>query len=1080
MLPTLRDRRSLRGSPTNSERRLSIKGFMPLPPIASSPVFTPTSAMHSGEIVPSSTPKPDGDNPHLLRVLPTWIATPPTPPGNSVRRSVTCIGHPPPSSPLSPSVSYPAEKQLRRVKHRRQRALSDSSVPRTVMPLPVVASSDGDESSLEKAKDDIRRYHALMELLATEVSYLADLRALFSASLHSCTFWSVVLTHVFQQVYLRGLPTLCRTQSSFSLSPSRTSSATHLPRTSVLSDQALHPLTAISAKPKMSGRQLFSNREIEAVARNAEQVLQLHENFVDELREALLPLGFAMEATPISVDEKAQTRNLDKAIAVVSTKFATEASRFDAYQTFCSGHPEALLLVHRVQNQFPGEWEVFEQHCALLLSLRGSESPDSSSPESSAHPRSESAERPSPTPSRKRTTSLTSIDGARKTRSRANSKDGSVDIRRRLAFLDYLIKPIQRICRYPLLLDQLRPGAKLRRLGHPSLHAHVNVVVESAAKAMRHVASAVDEARHRQNVQMQSALIISRLVLSDPSNATSHMVSATLSSPSFQILTPSFLSSLGICLLAGTLDVMHYRSSKRAGTGANVNAKYLGAFLYLGGYMILVKVSKNKVYEPRHWFPLVDFDVVEQEEEETSLPCTFSLIGKGHQFDFTAACQREKETWLSSIQESRLHPSTWINEPTPSLYVDRKGDLVGLDEPFELVDGLPTIQSLPEIQKDDALTDFGESVLSAFKDEAATAGTIKADMPNKAPRAEVVNSRRSSSASVAAKLTANSDGDTIIIRRSSPAARLLVDQGLQDVVSEPILAARSGPRDELFQAPKILRTSGSGGSFSRSNSALSLTGLTKNRLSKHESVRVPRKRAVTDDGIVIPPKKASSLRGTLRHRPRRLSIVSSIDADNIFQPPPDFTSSPYSQCSSGTSAQTSPTTLDSPFELKTHSHKPSLTSNASSAPSASSRSVSPALSQRSKRSLGDYRTMTQGIFVRLTKGSRHRRARSVLSDESDPDAPPMVPRAPSPPFPEFGPTFPSASPTTNETLVHASPTPNTLSRASRLRLLSASSPRSFRNPSADGSATNARTEPPATIGKRASIFKRLKDGLSVA
>jgi hypothetical protein len=35
---------------------------------------------------------------------------------------------------------------------------------------------------VEKAKDDVRKYHALMELLTTEVSYLADLRALFSVS----------------------------------------------------------------------------------------------------------------------------------------------------------------------------------------------------------------------------------------------------------------------------------------------------------------------------------------------------------------------------------------------------------------------------------------------------------------------------------------------------------------------------------------------------------------------------------------------------------------------------------------------------------------------------------------------------------------------------------------------------------------------------------------------------------------------------------------------------------------------------------------------------------------------------------
>ncbi|KAF7301818.1 DH domain-containing protein [Mycena indigotica] len=1036
MQPSLRNRRSLRGSP---EHRLSIKGFLPLPPIASSPICTPTSAMVAGEALPTSTPAEDV---HLLRVLPTWIAIPPTPPGNHIRRSVTCVT---PSSPLSPSVSCPAPPTTG--SHcfgpRRPRALSDPLVQQPITSL--YRQEDVDESQLEKAKDDIRRFHALMELLATEVSYLADLRILFS-------------------VYLRHLPTLCRTQSTFSLSPSRNSSTTHLPKTmtTVLSDQGLNPLTSISTKPKSSARPLFTSREVDILARNVEQVLQLHENFVQELCVALSPFGFTMESDPALTSDKPQIHNLDDAISVVSTKFATEASRFDAYQTFCSGHPEALVLIHRVQTQYAGEWEAFEQQCALV-SLNMTDLPEASSPEA-ARSHSEGNERSVP-PSimtvsdRKRTRSLTSIEGARKAHSRTNSKDSSGEGRHRLAFLDYMIKPIQRICRYPLLLDQLRPGAKLRQLGHPFLHAHVNVVVESATKAMRHVASAVDEARHRQNVQMQSSLIISRITLAHPTMATSHMAAMNLSSPTFQILTPSFLSSLGICLLAGSLDVMHYQSSKPTGSGINVNAKYLGAFLYLGGYLILVKVSKNK-YEPRHWFPLADFDVIEQEEEDTSLPCTFSLIYRGHQFDLTAACQREKDVWLTSIRESRLHPPEWINEPTSSLHLDGKGEMVPstLDEPYEIINPLPTIQSLPELAQDDDHEDLKESVLAVFRNEVAVHSAVKVDMPNKAP--EVVTSRRSSSASVAAKLTANSDGDTIIIRRSSPAARSLVDQGLQDVVSEPIVAARFGTRDELFQAPRILRISGSGSGFSRSNSALSLTSLTKNRLSKHESVRVPRRRSAQDDPPVIPSKKATSLRGPPRRRPQRLTIMSASEAESIFQPI-SVSSSPFSQSSSIPSTPTSPTTLESPFELRTRSQKSSLTSNTSSG---GSRSVSPTTttaSQHSKPSMNTYKTMTQGIRTLWTKGSRHRRTRSIPSDENMPE----MSSSPLPP-----PTLSLESPTTSP-VTHSSPTPSrTLSR-NQLRILSTGAPMTPRH-----SFSNNNTEL-GSINKRSSIFKRLK-GLS--
>ena len=46
-------------------------------------------------------------------------------------------------------------------------------------------------------------------------------------------------------------------------------------------------------------------------------------------------------------------------------------------------------------------------------------------------------------------------------------------------------------------------------------------------------------------------------------------------------------------------------------------AKYLGAFLYAGGYCILAKVSKGgRVYQPRHWFSLSTVEVVDAKEDD--------------------------------------------------------------------------------------------------------------------------------------------------------------------------------------------------------------------------------------------------------------------------------------------------------------------------------------------------------------------------------------------------------------------------------------------------------------------------------
>lgn len=74
-------------------------------------------------------------------------------------------------------------------------------------------------------------------------------------------------------------------------------------------------------------RHIFTNSEVDALTRNAEEVLQFHENFVEELRTAMAPFGFRMElSSERSVDEilEGSTQNIDEGIAIVSAKFATE------------------------------------------------------------------------------------------------------------------------------------------------------------------------------------------------------------------------------------------------------------------------------------------------------------------------------------------------------------------------------------------------------------------------------------------------------------------------------------------------------------------------------------------------------------------------------------------------------------------------------------------------------------------------------------------------------------------------------------------------------------------------------------
>ena len=287
------------------------------------------------------------------------------------------------------------------------------------------------------------------------------------------------------------------------------------------------------------------------------------------------------------------------------TSFLCKAATFNVYEAFCAHHPGARGIVKSPQPKRPVEWDAFERRCTQLVAA------NLIFPDGSSQERDSGAEKEEDTGLEERcpdadtnaqdeeplhcqqlpTTSLhdnpplpwghshssNDLTQAAVTSIKDTKKENVAerDPRLRLQFEDYLIKPVQRVCKYPLLLGTLNHKRRPPQAPHGA-----DAIVMDAKQAMMDAATLVDNAN------------FSHLQLQQTSR-----ISARLSAPATVL---AFIRSLSPCTLAGSLDVVRAPALK---------AKYLAAFLYEGGFLALAKVNRGPRYELRYWFSLEGFEV---------------------------------------------------------------------------------------------------------------------------------------------------------------------------------------------------------------------------------------------------------------------------------------------------------------------------------------------------------------------------------------------------------------------------------------------------------------------------------------
>jgi hypothetical protein len=298
--------------------------------------------------------------------------------------------------------------------------------------------------------------------------------------------------------------------------------------------------------------------------------------------------------------------------------FLCKAPTFNVYEAFCAEHPGAIEIVKSLQRKRPVEWDAFERRCTELIAANLGHADDSPRERDGAAGEEEETEqypdpytndqheeqphglRPptsldnSPPSLRGRPRSNHDLKRAALTNSKDTKKDkiAERDPRLRLHFTDYLIKPVQRICKYPLLLGPLT----LER--RPRSFSGADAIVIDAKQAMTDAAALVDSAN------------FSHLQLQQTSR-----IGARLSAPAAVL---AFIRTLSPCALAGSLDVVRAPALK---------AKYLAAFLYEGGFLALAKVNRGPRYDLRYWFSLEGFELSDTMDRDRKYTCPMHTWG---------------------------------------------------------------------------------------------------------------------------------------------------------------------------------------------------------------------------------------------------------------------------------------------------------------------------------------------------------------------------------------------------------------------------------------------------------------------
>ncbi|RKP25726.1 hypothetical protein SYNPS1DRAFT_28550 [Syncephalis pseudoplumigaleata] len=203
----------------------------------------------------------------------------------------------------------------------------------------------------------------------------------------------------------------------------------------------------------------------------------------------------------------------------------------------------------------------------------------------------------------------------------------SQNLETRLTIHDYLIKPVQRLCQYPIIMRELMSFYTEGTREHGELREAIDM--------LRGVATSVDDAKHLEEARQRTQLFLSRV---DEISMQADPLAQLSAYPDIMHYRNDGL------LLAGALEFIDYNR------GVRLCTKYYGCFVF-PGLLLVARAQRARTYRILHRFPLTDMLLMELSAAQSLLryPWRLQCIKTRRNFDFGAAGQQERKLWFDLL-----------------------------------------------------------------------------------------------------------------------------------------------------------------------------------------------------------------------------------------------------------------------------------------------------------------------------------------------------------------------------------------------------------------------------------------------